>query len=62
MKLNKKGFASSIFIYSIFLFFIIIITMILLLAENENQSLRFGNEQVKYDVNKIVPYDVILND
>ena len=62
MKLNKKGFASSVFIYSIFLVFIIIITMILLLAENENQSLKFENEQVKYDVNKIVPYDVILND
>ncbi len=62
MRLNRKGFASSVFIYSIFLFFIMTIMMILVLAENENQNLKFGNEQLKYDVNKIVPYDVILND
>lgn len=61
-KLNKKGFASSIYIYSMFLFFIIIISMLLIILVNEEQNLKFGREAVKDEINKIVPYDIKLND
>lgn len=57
---NKNGFASSILIYSMFLFFLVIISLNIIVIVNSKLNTTLSTDEIKEQVNKIVPYNVEL--
>ena len=59
--MNNKGFAASVIVYSVFIFLITLIVFFLNIHTKNVSSSVYGDESLKGYVNRIVPYDICLN-
>lgn len=59
--MNNKGFAASVIVYSVFIFLVTLIVFFLNVHTKDVSSSIYGDESLKGYVNRIVPYDICLN-